>query len=768
MKGIVPDSFDNDADEDSSSTCRRRMRIAYAAAATITVALFLITLGGGTLMGALAFSSMSLALTLLVALLVGFQCRNQQLQQALRRFAAQQNRADARQPHPDGIAIADLDGSVADTDHAPLQPVGGNATAIAQGRDEAEIRRHEQEFRALVEHTPDEISRIDASLRYIYANPALLAATGRTAAEIIGKTPHELGFLAPGGSPWLEAIHKVFTHRAEQRIEFSFPTPDGRRTYESRLVPEFAPDGSVASVLEIARDITDRKQAEEQRRLLDAAMQTIDESIMITEADLGVDGPRIVYVNAGFTRLTGYTPEEAIGQTPRLLQGPLSDHGVLDPRNSDLRLEERYNGEMVNYHKDGSQLLLEWHVVALRDDSGVIRYWVANQRDVTERRRRAEVQRERQKLESLGVLAGGIAHDFNNLLGIVLGNAQLALLDLPDDAPARTAIEPIIEATHRATELTRQMLAYSGGGAFVVQPLDISAAIERMMPQLQEEAGSHTTIQFTLDRSLPFVSVDINQIRQLLRNLVRNAAEAIGEEGGIIAITTSLSRVDRAELDRAFLSPDLPEGMYVTISISDTGGGVDPAILSRIFEPFFSTRFIGRGLGLPAALGIVRGHQGAIRVENQPGHGVTFVILLPAVPDLEAQAGAKLVPNRLRVLVIDGDEAIVMVTKRMLEHAGYAVLAAHSCDEGVQIASSLSEPIDCVLLDAALPDLAETQILARLEAIRPALRVILMSGYGRADALANLGAPETIEFLQKPFTASDLYGVFQQKPPTLE
>ncbi|HMO60195.1 MAG TPA: PAS domain S-box protein, partial [Roseiflexaceae bacterium] len=537
-----------------------------------------------------------------------------------------------------------------------------------QRRSEARINQSEQEFRALVDHAPDSIARLDRSFRYTYVNPTFVAAIGIPSEVIIGRTPFELGFVRLVHSPWMQAIGNVFSSATEQHLEFEFDTPTGRRTYDARLAPEIANDGQVVAVLEITRDITDRKHAEAQRALLDAAMQTIDDAIMITEANLNPPGPRIVYVNAGFTRLTGYTADEVIGQTPRILQSPATERDVLDRLLTDLQTTGRFMGETVNLRKDGSEFLLEWQIAPLRDDQGQVSYWVAHQRDVTERRRVARMQQERQKLESLGVLAGGIAHDFNNLLGVILGNAQLALLDIPPDSPVHSMVVPIIEAARRAGDLTRQMLAYSGGGNFVIRTVDLAAAIRAYAPALQQIVGEQTEIVLQIHEQLPSVDVDITQIHQLLHNLVRNAAEAIGDTSGTITITAEARQIDHAFLATTFLSPDLAEGIYVAVGVSDTGGGIDPAIVARVFEPFFTTRFVGRGLGLPATLGIMRGHRGAIKIDNRPGDGVTITAFFPAIREElpadhhrdDLHTAAKLQPLALSILVIDDEQPFLL------------------------------------------------------------------------------------------------------------
>ena len=267
-------------------------------------------------------------------------------------------------------------------------------------------------------------------------------------------------------------------------------------------------------------------------------------------------------------------------------------------------------------------------------------------RDLTERlRAQAEHTRldrkiqESRKLESLGVLAGGVAHDFNNLLTTILGNASLARMDSAPNAPAQPCLRQIEIAAERAAALCLQMLAYSGQGRFIVRPTDLSALIRENDGLLRASITPKATLDLRLADALPHIIADASQMRQMIMNLLVNAAEALGENAGNITITTGATQATRADFAASHLSPELPEGEYVLLEIADTGTGIDPEAGDKIFDPFFSTKFTGRGLGLAAVLGIVRGHRGAIRVASEPGVGSTFRVLLPGTgtPSFQAE-----------------------------------------------------------------------------------------------------------------------------------
>ena len=260
--------------------------------------------------------------------------------------------------------------------------------------------------------------------------------------------------------------------------------------------------------------------------------------------------------------------------------------------------------------------------------------------DVTDRKRAEEEKRkleeqvrQTQKLESLVVLAGGIAHDFNNLLMVVLGNAELALDGISPMSPARGKLTEITTAAQRAADLSRQMLAYAGKAVFAVERVGLRDLVEEMAPLLETAISKKAVLTLNLERELPPVQADPSQIRQIVMNLVINASEAIGDRSGVITVSVGATRCDEEYLQKTELHDDLAPGLYVHLEVTDTGSGMDARTRARIFEPFFSTKFTGRGLGLAVVLGVVRAHRGALKVYSKPGKGTTFKILFPALED---------------------------------------------------------------------------------------------------------------------------------------
>jgi PAS domain S-box-containing protein len=406
-------------------------------------------------------------------------------------------------------------------------------------------------------------------------------------------------------------------------------------------------------------------------------------------------------------------------------------------------------------------------------------------RDVTDRKRAEEDQRRLetkmlhlQKLESLGVLAGGIAHDFNNLLTSILGFANLALDDLPTENPVRAWVGEIENAALRAADLTRQMLAYSGKGKFVVEPIDLDRLVREMTQLLQTVISKKARLQ--LDLQPAPLEGDATQVRQIVMNLITNASDALSGEG-TIRVETGTRQVSSEQLQSPFLQDDLPAGQYAFVRVQDTGGGMSPETLARVFEPFFSTKFTGRGLGLAAVLGIVRGHRGTIHVESEEGVGTSFEVLFPVLepalarPALGLTALAptpltrttlapaapapaqkeRVIPPRGTVLVIEDEENVRMLAKRLLTRAGFHVLVAADGLAGLALFEQQPARFGAVIVDWTMPRLDGIDVVHRLRALRADIPIVLMSGYSEHDISSRVAEANVNAFIQKPFAASD-------------
>lgn len=433
-------------------------------------------------------------------------------------------------------------------------------------------------------------------------------------------------------------------------------------------------------------------------------------------------------------------------------------------RQSQERADEIYETEFRMRTRDGQWrwILARGRVVGRSADGRPARM-IGTHVDITELKlaneERVHLERQMQhtqRLESLGVLAGGVAHDFNNLLAAIMGNAELALLDAPVDSPLRVLLEEISRAGRRAAELCRQMLAYSGRVRFAVRPTDLSRMVEELTQMLQVSVSKKVTLRFNLDRGLPEVSADASQMQQVLINLVINASEAIGEQVGTVTISTGCMQASRSYLVSCQVGDPLSPGRYAYMEVADTGAGMDADTLRRVFDPFFSTKFTGRGLGLAAVLGIISSHKGAIHVESASGRGTTFRVLLPVLDSTASNVGGAAPSNsgwtgQGRILLVDDEEQVRSMGTRILERLGFEVVPARDGREAVERCLAHDGSFACVLLDLTMPVMDGVETLMALRQHYPDLRVVLASGYSEIEVAQRLGDLNISGFIHKPF-----------------
>jgi PAS domain S-box-containing protein len=390
--------------------------------------------------------------------------------------------------------------------------------------------------------------------------------------------------------------------------------------------------------------------------------------------------------------------------------------------------------------------------------------WVLFQRKRAEeeRQRLARQMQEAQKLESLGVLAGGVAHEFNNLLMTILGHADLALQDLPDSSSSRESVVEIETAARMAASLSRQMLAYSGRGSFVVEKFDLRELLREMKPLLEASVSKKTVLQTPLNTEPIWVNIDPAQMRQVIANLILNAAEAIGDKDGLVTVSTGVTQCSREFFSQTYLPDELPAGIYTVLEVADTGCGIPKQNLNRIFDPFFSTKFTGRGLGLPVVLGIIRGHKGAIQVESAVGKGTTFRIWLPvAVDPAEAASHSPAqtttdTPSTGTILLVDDEPAIRTLGRKMLGRLGYKSLLAANGREAIEIYRERRAEIDGIVLDLTMPHMGGEEAFEELRRLNSEARIILASGYNAQEVARGFAGKNLAGFIQKPFQLEDL------------
>jgi CheY-like chemotaxis protein len=371
-----------------------------------------------------------------------------------------------------------------------------------------------------------------------------------------------------------------------------------------------------------------------------------------------------------------------------------------------------------------------------------------------------------QKEESLGTLAAGIAHDFNNLLTVILGNLDLVSWRLPEDSVDRRLLGKAADASRDAGDLCQQLLAYVGQAHLSFRPVHLNRLLEDMARLMAAALSKRGQLRWNLALEVPLVSADLSRIRQIIMSLIVNASEALGDQPGQVTISTGSAPLRTEDLLSPWAQDPLPPGEYVFLEVADTGCGIDSDLVGRLFEPFFSTKFTGRGLGLAAALGIVRAHHGMIQVESAPGRGSRFRVWLPALAGTATATEPVAVAARDwrgsgAILVVDDEEAVRVTATTMLELLGFEVACAADGLEAIEIYRADPRRFRGVILDATMPGLDGVGTFRELVRIRDDVRVVLSSGYAKDDIVAPLEGRGLFGFLQKPYTLHDLVAVLQ-------
>ena len=462
-----------------------------------------------------------------------------------------------------------------------------------------------------------------------------------------------------------------------------------------------------------------------------------------------VDG-RVLDCNDAFARIFGYDTREECRWRHRV------DFG-LEPEALLERLQGSGSLEARAWRRDGSEVTLLWSANLVMDETGEAVVIEGTVIDISERQRTEERRQRERRFESLAILAGGIAHDFNNLLVGILGHVELARLELPHTSPMHEHLRGIEQSAQRAAALSTKMLAYSGKGRFLTQPVDLVHTVRELTSEIESAVGDNVRIEFDLAPSLPPVEADRSQLTQLLVNLAANGSEAIGDsKEGRMEIFTDLRHYDRPELARTVLGDDLDAGDYIVLEVRDNGCGMDAETQGKIFDPFFTTKFPGRGLGLSVVMGIVRGHGGALKVESEPGHGTTVQVLFPVaervMPDqAEAEPHDTTWRGSGKVLLVDDERVVRVIGQRMLEILGFEVMTAADGREGVELFRRHADDLVLVLLDLTMPRMNGADALAEIRDLRPGARVLLASGYDERETAKRFAGKGLAGFMHKPF-----------------
>jgi PAS domain S-box-containing protein len=635
-----------------------------------------------------------------------------------------------------------------------LISLSGEILRVQQASDS--VRTSEERYRLLAENVTDVIWTTDSSGNVTYVSPSVERETGYTPGEVLAMGLERL--LAPKSlSTALQALEEEQRRTPgpgegwARRLDLEIVRKDGTSLWAEVKVTALA-GSRRGEFLGVARDVTARRQAEEQLARLATAVEQAAEEMVLTDAH-GV----IQYVNPAFERLTGYSRQEAVGQTPRILKSGVHDQAFYRSLWTTISSGETWAGRLTNRRKDGSHVIQEATISPIRDPAGPIIGYVAAKRDVTRQVGLESRVAQTEKMEAIGRLAGGIAHDFNNILSAILGFVDLAERSNPAPGNVVRYLHGIREAGNRAAELTRQILTFSRQAPQEMRPVEVRGIVDEALKLMRAALPSTIAIRRSL-ASEAAVMADPTQIHQVVVNLCTNAGLAM-RDGGVLELT-----LEDTELDAAFAEAHAPiaPGPFVRLSVRDTGCGIAPDRLARIFEPFYTTRPKGEGTGLGLAVvhGIVRNHGGLISVESVLGSESTFHVYLPAIPVSAVQdaSAVKDLPRGRseRVLFVDDEEIQVELAKELLEELGYEVTGVRSAAEALAIFHARPDAVDIVVTDTTMPGMTGDVLAAGLLKLRPDLPVLLCTGFSERVSDAQARTIGVRQLLMKPFSLADL------------
>ena len=608
-----------------------------------------------------------------------------------------------------------------------------------------------------IEHSSDAAFWMESDARFIYVNHAATRALGYSKEELLEMTVHDIDPDFPS-ELWPD-------HWSEIKRRRSFIMESHHRTKAGRIFPveitvNFLEFGGNEFNCAFVRDITDRKQAEEAlleseikfRSLFDSSPQ----AIALTSIETG----KLIDVNNKCCELTKYAKEEIIGKTTTEV-----GFYTKEDRNrfiKHIQTSGEIQGlEMAIKAKDGSifHTLMFAKVIRIAGNSFILTTFL----DVTEQKRlKAELQ-QAHKMEAIGTLAGGIAHDFNNILGIILGNTELAIDDVPEWNPARYNLKEVISASLRAKDVIRQLLSFSRKTHLERKPVKVDAIITEALKLLRSSIHKNIEIRLNIPKEAQTILADPTQINQILINLSTNAVHAM-PDGGILEVNIKNTILDD---DTAAQIPDLKPGPYVTLTVSDTGQGVNPKLKNRIFDPYFTTKEVGKGTGMGLSLvhGIVKSHEGAILVDSELGTGTTFSIFFPVVEEqavIETETEEELPTGSERILLVDDEESIVYVGQNRLERLGYQVETRMNPVEALESFRTNPDQFDLIITDMTMPQMTGDQLVKEILKIRPDMPIILCTGFNENIDEEKAKEIGIRQYIEKPLERGDLAKLVRQ------
>jgi len=598
--------------------------------------------------------------------------------------------------------------------------------------------------------------------RIVESNLAAASMLGVTRAVVLRGTLAQ--YVALGDRAALQAcLASAIDATVRVHCELRLATPSSQRRFVHAECMASA-DGAMVRISLL--DITDRRLAEEKLLMRERAMQVLTHGIVITDPRQP-DNP-IVYVNGGFESLTGYEATDAIGRNCRFLQGDDTDPETVRTIRDAVTFGLACAVEILNYRKSGESYWSALSITPVRDDTGRLVQFIGVQVDISERRLLERALQEAQRMESVGRLAGGIAHDFSNLLTVINGSSDYLQGELRDNTGLREVALDIVDASGRATMLTRQLLAFGRRQPMTIRVLDLSLLLSDTAAMLRRVIGEDIDLQVNADAPAAYVRADAALLEQVLVNLALNARDAM-PEGGTLLVQTEEVVIDEAYRAAHNDVSDLyhasqramRSGAYVVLTVSDTGIGMEPATVTRVFEPFFTTKTAGKGtgLGLSVVYGVVQQSHGYISVSSERQRGTTFRIFLPAAMpqagELEGQAPSR--PEHPEtILLVEDDASVRALARRTLLAQGHRVLDARNGMDALRVADAFDGDIHLLLTDVVMPHMGGRALAETFRQRRPQTRTLFMSGYPDDEVLRRGVQQDQVAFLEKPFTQAKL------------
>ena len=629
---------------------------------------------------------------------------------------------------------------------------------------EQSISESEERYRIISELTSDFAYAfrvdVDGELTHDWVTGAMARITGYTVEELAAKGGWE-AMVYPDDMAIPMGQLKTMLGGKASIVEYRIIHKNGEtRWMRDYGLPVWSDETNrVTHIFGAVQDITDRKHYEWELQKSEKRYKTLTNnlSVGIYRNTPGSKGA-FIEANPAIIKMFGFSKraEFLSVAVSDLYQNP-EDRKKFNK----IMLQNGYarNEELNLKRKDGSPFIASVSVVGVEDESGQIKYYDGMIEDVSERKHLESQLQQAQKMEAIGTLAGGIAHDFNNILAAILGYTELAILDLPKDIKARQNLEQSLKSAYRARDLVSQILTFSRQGETELRPVQIDPLISEALKMLRATLPASIEIRQLIEKDAGYINADPTQIHQVLLNLSTNASYAMRDEGGILDI--SLSSVDLDE-DTSKLHSNFQPGPYLKLSVGDTGQGMDPKFVNRIFDPYFTTKEKGEGTGLGLAVvhGIVKSHGGVLSIESQPRKGTTFHLFFPIIkgrtePQISAEDPLQY-NGRGRILFIDDEEVIADLGKKMLMKLGYEVEALTSSPEALALFRTQPDHFDLVMTDMTMPKMTGEKLAKEIMTIRPDIPIILCTGYSEhitEEKAKQLGIKE---FAMKPIRIHDI------------